>query len=70
MKQGYAWLRQRRIKAFLTIVDGLGFEMGAKSLLQASGIGKLTPNVIMMGYKNDWRTCNPEDLISYFNVLQ
>lgn len=70
MKQGYAWLRSRRIKAFINIVDGLDFEMGAKALLQASGIGKLSPNVLMMGYKNDWRTCNSEDLIAYFNVLQ
>lgn len=46
------------------------FEVGAKALLQTTGIGKLSPNVLMMGYKNNWVTCNRDDLLSYFNVLQ
>lgn len=70
MKQGYIWLRSRKIKAFINIVDGLCFEMGAKAMLQAAGIGKLAPNVLMMGFKNDWRSCNTEDLLAYFDVLQ
>lgn len=66
----YSWLNDHKIKAFYTVVDGVSFETGAKVLLQSSGIGKLTPNVLMMGYKNNWKTCNPQELISYFEVLQ
>ncbi|KAK9736670.1 Amino acid permease [Popillia japonica] len=68
-RMAYSWLNDRKIKAFYTVVDGVSFETGAKVLLQSSGIGKLAPNVLMMGYKNNWRTCNSQELISYFNVL-
>ncbi|KAL0270733.1 UNVERIFIED_CONTAM: hypothetical protein PYX00_008039 [Menopon gallinae] len=64
-----SFLRAHKIKAFYTHVDDLNFEAGAKALLQASGIGKLKPNILLMGYKADWQTCNREELIMYFNVL-
>ncbi|XP_057662624.1 bumetanide-sensitive sodium-(potassium)-chloride cotransporter isoform X1 [Diorhabda carinulata] len=65
----YSYLRNRKIKAFYTMIDNMLFEIGAKALLQTSGIGKLSPNVLMMGYKNDWQSCNKEELLAYFNVL-
>lgn len=65
----YEWLHTHKIKAFFNVVDGLGFEEGSRALLQSTGIGKLKPNVILMGYKSDWRTCNTDDLLAYFNVL-
>lgn len=46
------------------------FATGSKALMQASGIGKLIPNVLMLGYKKDWRVCNQEELTAYFEVLQ
>lgn len=64
------WLRQNKIKAFYVTVDGMKFEAGAKALFQATGIGRLAPNVLMMGYKSDWRSCSDEELNSYFDVLQ
>jgi solute carrier family 12 sodium/potassium/chloride transporter 2 len=66
----YTWLRINKIKGFYSILDNTQFENGAKALLQTAGIGKLSPNVVMMGYKNDWRTCSGEELLAYFNVLQ
>ncbi|KAK3929264.1 Bumetanide-sensitive sodium-(potassium)-chloride cotransporter [Frankliniella fusca] len=63
------WLRSRKIKAFYSLVDGLRFEEGAKALLQTCGIGKLKPNVLLMGFKADWRTASSADLLAYFNVL-
>lgn len=38
--------------------------------MQAAGVGKLMPNVVLMGFKIDWATCNHKDLEEYFNVLQ
>ncbi|KAK6631514.1 hypothetical protein RUM44_006041 [Polyplax serrata] len=66
---GYDWLRLRKIKGFYTVIDDVSFEDGAKALLQTIGVGKLRPNVLMMGFKADWTTCPPEELLSYFNVL-
>jgi solute carrier family 12 sodium/potassium/chloride transporter 2 len=69
-RRSYGWLHANKIKAFYALVDGIKFEIAARALLQASGLGKLKPNVLMMGYKSDWRTCNVEDLEEYFTVLQ
>lgn len=65
----YAWLRTNKIKAFYNVIDSVNFEEGAKALMKTSGIGKLSPNVLMLGYKNDWKTCNRNELLAYFNVL-
>ena len=70
MKEANELLEARKIKAFYNVVDNIGFEEGVRSLIQASGFGKLTPNILMMGYKNDWRSCPNKELITYFNVLQ
>ncbi|XP_017780455.1 PREDICTED: bumetanide-sensitive sodium-(potassium)-chloride cotransporter [Nicrophorus vespilloides] len=68
-RSAYEWFRQNKIKAFYSVVDGITFEQGSNALIQASGIGRLAPNVLMMGYKNDWMISKPEDLTAYFNVL-
>ncbi|CAH0588109.1 unnamed protein product [Chrysodeixis includens] len=63
------WLRARKVRAFCTRVHGFGFEGGARALLQAAGVGRLAPNVLLMGYKADWATVPHQDLLAYFNVL-
>ena len=70
IQNGHRWLSNNKIKAFYDLMDGLKFDMAARALFQASGIGKMKPNVLMMGYKGDWRSSNSEDLLAYFNVLQ
>ncbi|KAF3426875.1 hypothetical protein E2986_03307 [Frieseomelitta varia] len=69
LRNGYAWLHQQRIKSFYHVVEDLNFERGASALMQATGVGKLAPNVVLMGYKTHWSTCNHKDLQEYFNVL-
>ncbi|CAH1173712.1 unnamed protein product [Phaedon cochleariae] len=63
------WLKAHKLKAFYTQVDGMSFGEGCKALLKACGIGKLRPNILLMGYKTDWQTCSREDLDQYFEVL-
>lgn len=58
-----------KIKAFSCVMDGLKFDEAAKSLMQCCGVGKLRPNILMMGFKNDWYSSGHEHLQSYFNVL-
>ena len=70
IKAANKWLDARKIKAFFNVVDNIGFEDGVRSLIQASGFGKFIPNILMMGYKSDWRSCPKKDLTTYFNVLQ
>lgn len=68
--KSYGWLHANKIKAFYALVDDIKFEVGARTLLQASGLGKLKPNILMMGYKSDWTSCTAEDLEEYFTILQ
>lgn len=70
MAEGHRWLAARKIKAFYEVVEGFDFETGVRALIQTSGVGKLSPNILLMGYKGDWQTCDKKDLKSYFNVLQ
>lgn len=63
------WLRGRKVRAFCARVHGFSFETGARALVQAVGVGRLAPNVLLMGYKADWTTAPCDDLIAYFNVL-
>jgi solute carrier family 12 (sodium/potassium/chloride transporter), member 2 len=40
-----------------------------RCILKATGIGKLKPNLVLMGYKTDWKMCDAMDLEQYFNVV-
>ncbi|OAD57765.1 Bumetanide-sensitive sodium-(potassium)-chloride cotransporter [Eufriesea mexicana] len=64
-----SWFRANKIKAFYSLVDGENFQDGTTSLLQAAGLGKMRPNILLMGYKQDWATCPRENLSMYFNVM-
>jgi solute carrier family 12 sodium/potassium/chloride transporter 2 len=64
------WLKFNRIKAFYSQVDEVTFEQGAQSLMQATGLGKLRPNVLLMGYKSNWTTSSKKDIEMYFNTIQ
>jgi len=63
------WLWRRRIKGFSSVYESHSFEEGAKTCLSSVGLGKLTPNMLLIGFKADWAS----DVVSaqeYFNVLQ
>ena len=63
------WLKQRKIRGFYTVNENNSFEEGAKSCLTSAGLGKLAPNMLLIGFKEDWAN----DLVlaqEYFNVLQ
>lgn len=68
-RKSYGWLNANKIKAFYTLVDGISFEKAVRALLQTTGIGKMKPNVLMMGYKSNWKNCSPEELADYFTAL-
>lgn len=54
------------------MVEDDSFERGCKSLMQIAGLGKLKPNMVLLGYKSDW-VGHPEkkgELREYFAVIQ
>lgn len=71
-KQAYSWLDKHRKKGFFVLTEDESFERGCKSLMQISGLGKLKPNMLLIGYKNDWakNSVNRTQLKEYFSVIQ
>ena len=70
VNEAQKWLDIRKVKAFYNVVDNVDFENGVRSLIQSSGFGKLSPNIVLMGYKNDWRSSHSTELETYFKALQ
>lgn len=66
----YRYFDQKKLKAFYNLIDDVNAEVGIKLMIQTSGFGKLSPNIVMMGYKGDWASCNYSALKTYFNVLK
>jgi len=64
-----AWLTDKKIKGFYTVTESNKFEEGAKSCLTLAGLGKLAPNMLLMGFKADW-TNDLDAAKQYFSVLQ
>ncbi|XP_060571588.1 solute carrier family 12 member 3-like [Ruditapes philippinarum] len=66
----YRWFENKKIKAFYNSVCAPTFRIGVQVLLQAVGVGKLRPNTLLLGYKNDWQKTDPLEVLDYFNVIQ
>ncbi|ESO86681.1 hypothetical protein LOTGIDRAFT_166954 [Lottia gigantea] len=65
----YKWFKSRDIKSFYTSVASPNIRYGAQVLLQCQGMGKLRPNTLILGYKNDWQVDDPRAVDCYFNVI-
>ncbi|XP_035508413.1 solute carrier family 12 member 1 isoform X2 [Morone saxatilis] len=69
MEKNQLWLRKTKRKAFYTAVACEDFREGTESLLQASGLGRMKPNTLMIGFKRNWRTSSSEAVQSYVGIL-
>lgn len=38
--------------------------------MQATGVGKLKPNTLFMGFKSDWKDSSPEEVLEYFQIIK
>ena len=64
------YLRCNKIKAFYSLIDSMNLHKGVTALLETVGVGKMRPNILLMGYKNDWQTCDRDALDQYFGAIQ
>uniref|UniRef100_A0A3Q4NAC3 Solute carrier family 12 member 1 n=1 Tax=Neolamprologus brichardi TaxID=32507 RepID=A0A3Q4NAC3_NEOBR len=69
MEKNQLWLKKQKRKAFYAAVACDNFREGAESLLQASGLGRMKPNTLMIGFKKNWRTAGAEAVQSYVGIL-
>nr|XP_014349758.1 PREDICTED: solute carrier family 12 member 3 [Latimeria chalumnae] len=63
------WLNKRKIKAFYTGVAAEKLRSGIQILMQATGLGRMKPNVLVMGYKRNWQTDYPWNMDSYVGII-
>ncbi|XP_029915950.1 solute carrier family 12 member 2 [Myripristis murdjan] len=63
------WLHKKRIKAFYAPVISDSLRHGAQFLLQATGLGRLKPNTLVMGFKNSWSDGEMRDVEIYINTI-
>ncbi|XP_043910677.1 solute carrier family 12 member 2-like [Protopterus annectens] len=63
------WLIQHKKKAFYSAVCAEDFRQGVHYLIQASGLGRMKPNTLVLGFKTDWMSCNSKDLENYVNII-
>uniref|UniRef100_A0A4W5QTY2 Solute carrier family 12 member 2 n=1 Tax=Hucho hucho TaxID=62062 RepID=A0A4W5QTY2_9TELE len=63
------WLLKNHIKAFYTPVFAEDLRHGAQYLLQATGLGRLKPNTLVMGFKNNWSDGEMKDVEMYINII-
>ena len=70
MQKSYEYLRTNKIKGFCALVHAADLEPGVAAMLEATGLGKMKPNILLLGFKGDWRSCDPISLDQYFATIQ
>uniref|UniRef100_A0A2K5UYG7 Solute carrier family 12 member 1 n=1 Tax=Macaca fascicularis TaxID=9541 RepID=A0A2K5UYG7_MACFA len=69
MAKKQAWLIKNKIKAFYAAVAADCFRDGVRSLLQASGLGRMKPNTLVIGYKKNWRKAPLTETENYVGII-
>uniref|UniRef100_A0A3P8RQ26 Solute carrier family 12 member 10, tandem duplicate 1 n=1 Tax=Amphiprion percula TaxID=161767 RepID=A0A3P8RQ26_AMPPE len=63
------WMNKRKVRSFYTPFTADSLRVGARNLLQASGLGKLKPNTLVLGFKANWKESSPESIEDYINTI-
>uniref|UniRef100_A0A4W4GWI2 Solute carrier family 12 member 2 n=1 Tax=Electrophorus electricus TaxID=8005 RepID=A0A4W4GWI2_ELEEL len=63
------WLLNNKSKSFYSPVVAEDLRQGTQYLLQAVGLGRLRPNTLVLGFKNDWRSADMKDTETYINLI-
>ncbi|XP_056598953.1 solute carrier family 12 member 3-like [Triplophysa dalaica] len=63
------WLNQRKVPSFYTALKADSLREGTQHLLQACGLGKLQPNVLVMGFKTNWQQSPPHGIDDYIKTI-
>ncbi|XP_068102802.1 solute carrier family 12 member 2 [Hyperolius riggenbachi] len=63
------WLIKNKTKAFYSPVHAEDLRDGAQYLMQASGLGRMRPNTLVVGFKKNWLQCDMKDVETYINLM-
>lgn len=67
LKEGMqTWLKDHNIKGYYAVTQTPDLSGGAKSCMTLAGLGKLSPNMVLVGFKNNWK----EDLVGLHHNVE
>ncbi|XP_037689976.1 solute carrier family 12 member 1 isoform X2 [Choloepus didactylus] len=69
MVKKQSWLIKNKVKAFYAAVAADCFRDGVRSLLQASGLGRMKPNTLVIGHKRNWRKAPLTEIENYVGII-
>lgn len=64
------WIKKRHIKSFYVAIANPSFRAGTQCLFQLGGLGRLKPNIVMIGFKQNWASDSLEATNQYFGLIQ
>eukprot|EP00949_MAST-11_sp_MAST-11-sp1_P004576 g4576.t1 len=62
-------LAREETKAFSRAICADSMRSGRLSLMQASGVGKMKPNTLMLSFLDDWESKSPSTIRSYVSTI-
>ena len=62
------WLKDNNIPGFYSVTNNLSLKEGAWNCMTLSGLGKLSPNMVLIGFKNNWKD-DLDGLVEYLEIL-
>ncbi|CAB1424381.1 unnamed protein product [Pleuronectes platessa] len=63
------WLNRRKGKSFYRGVVAADLRSGVNMLLKGAALVRIKPNVLLMGFKKDWRCDSPQAAHHYIGIL-
>lgn len=63
------WLKHKKIKGFYLLNQSDSISAGAKNMIQLAGIGKMRPNILMLGFKSNWQFVPESELDEYYSTI-
>ncbi|KAJ0029525.1 hypothetical protein NQD34_004522 [Periophthalmus magnuspinnatus] len=63
------WLNHRKVKSFYRGVVSSDLRKGVNMLMQGAGLGRIKPNVLLLGFKTSWRSDSPQAAHDYIGIL-
>ncbi|KAM8893191.1 solute carrier family 12 member 3 [Spinachia spinachia] len=63
------WLNKRKVRSFYRGVVAAELRTGVNMLLQGAGLGRMKPNVLLMGFKTNFSSDTPQAAHDYIAVL-
>ena len=70
LERTYELMTKRRVKGFYNYITSDSLRAGSLSLLQTTGLGKLRPNLLLLGFKANWQLSSPKQVTDYVNIIQ